>query len=186
MLRRQCLRLETIVISIIMLMTVIGTAAPILRRSKTISDEVLSLSRLEAVRVIVKSPPAMQDKLHQLNISMARIRSQVVEQVVNSTGVEVVKTSGIDDQEPRLRVIILVRNSPDVNGAISIVIHLAIEQVVYIDRLQRHFVLPTYSLLENMLVLEEKASKEVHGVIPRLVNRVIRRVEQATVNLPAL
>ena len=156
----------------------IVTGGPILPDKAPIPDEVQSLADLSELKLEVIIPSAMLIHLESFSVSREMIRGEM-EKLLEENGVDVVE----DGDVPTCTVVVTTNTSPDLPRAMGVTFHLSIEQVVFVKRIEKSLIAPTYALVHGILVTHDDVSKEMRQTVPMLIQQLKRRISQANLHV---
>ncbi|MAE66087.1 MAG: hypothetical protein CMJ18_17590 [Phycisphaeraceae bacterium] len=148
-------------------------AGPVLpSANKRLPDPILSLANLKRVRVRV-TPISPQLTRHDVTVQLVR---EKIETVLKEMRVTIVD----DPEAPKLEFMTVVVVEPTIPEATAFNMRILLYQSTRIDRLDRSFIVPTYSDFNVSLDRTEKLRETAVVTLEQILSRFRKSVEDAT------
>ncbi len=152
--------------------TLVAVSAPFLPPPPRVSDETLSLARVEKVRLEI-APLAAQ--LANVGLSAKRIEADWREKLTAAG----IKVANDDPQAPRLRLQTKATDDEDLPGGTGFSSYLKLYQRVHVPRLNRKLEVPTFTYLMGGIENAEDLAAATQQSLDIVIIRFIEQVELA-------
>ncbi len=149
-----------------------GSAGPAFPSGPTINDEILSLVGVQraALRVHVRQPRDAE----AIDIPITLLEKELT-RVCAEEDVEIDATiEGV-----RIAIAVEFHPNPDHPEMMSYIAHLALEQEMHLDRLERTMTVPTYTLIDGGFYEREHIAAQVSRNIRAMMRRFLQHHELA-------
>ncbi|MAE66006.1 MAG: hypothetical protein CMJ18_17175 [Phycisphaeraceae bacterium] len=157
--------------SCLVLGAVPGAAAPILPTAGHVSDEIRSLSGLEAFRVVIDTEAST---LSETPIVAETLKSNI-EKYLEGAGFRLEE----DPATPLFKVTLITRGDDRHEEVVALSYQITVRQLVSIPRIDRKVLVPTYTLVHGALLEKDDLRKHVDIELVKLARFVIGRIRMA-------
>ena len=163
-----------LLIIVVLLVGLVAWSAPILPRP-ALSDEVLSLARLETAELIITGVPL---SIHRTGVTARKIYEQWKSKLTVA-GLKLSSGEGV----PKLRVSTSSATDESMPDGVAFVIFVTLEQPVRVTRLEKELWLPTWTGLKVGLRSGDDVEKHYEAVMNLAIVQFLKRMREATAAL---